>query len=322
MVSITPIAAGLTRARTGTLVLSLAGLLGACASLTPEAPAGTQFTNIALSARQNYAQPTPAAPRAANSAGGRYKVGAPYQAGGVWYVPAEQPNYDEVGLASWYGDAFDHKATANGEVFDMQALSAAHATLPMPCMVEVTNLDNGRVIQVRMNDRGPFHPGRIIDMSRAAADQLGFAQKGTAKVRVRYVGPAPLQGMAAAVTIATGPRVADFLPASRPVSGYQITPPPLRSQAMAAQASVASRSATGFGRYVVQAGAFSTRDAAEQVAARLAPAGAASIRPLNRGGATLYKVTVGAYDDTAAADIARGRVIALGFNDAKVAPGS
>jgi rare lipoprotein A len=314
MVSITRIAAGLARARTGALVLSLAGLLGACASLTPEPPAATSLTVAGAQAIQPASPPPSATPRQTAPTGGRYKVGAPYQAGGVWYVPAEQPTYDEVGLASWYGDGFDGKPTANGEVFDMHGLSAAHATLPMPCTVEVTNLDNGRVIQVRMNDRGPFHPGRIIDMSHAAADQLGFAAKGTARVRVRYVGPAPLQGMAAPVTLASATRVGDVLPAPRPIPSYQITPPPLRSAAT-------TTSPASPGRFVVQAGAFSTRDAAERVATRVAAAGAASVKPLSRGGATLYKVTVGIYDDAAAANAARGRVAALGFDDARVAPG-
>ncbi|HEX2801218.1 MAG TPA: septal ring lytic transglycosylase RlpA family protein, partial [Phenylobacterium sp.] len=97
-----------------------------------------------------------------------YKIGAPYQVGGIWYVPKDEPNYDRTGIASWYGDAFHMKATADGEIFDMTAFSAAHTTLPLPSMVEVTNLDNGRKLTVRVNDRGPFVDNRIIDLSRAA----------------------------------------------------------------------------------------------------------------------------------------------------------
>ncbi len=114
----------------------------------------------------------------------------PYQVKGVWYVPREQPNYNETGIASWYGQQFHNKSTANGEVFDQWRVSAAHKTLPLPSMVEVRNLDNGRTLKVRVNDRGPFVDGRIIDLSRAAAEELGFAGKGVAKVRVRYLGPA------------------------------------------------------------------------------------------------------------------------------------
>ena len=118
-----------------------------------------------------------AQPSLGDQALGKYKIGNPYQVDGVWYVPAEQPNYDEVGMASWYGDDFHSKLTANGEMFDMNAFSAAHKTLPMPSIVEVTNLENGQKMQVRVNDRGPFVGDRIIDLSRAAANALGFGAK-------------------------------------------------------------------------------------------------------------------------------------------------
>lgn len=115
----------------------------------------------------------------------------PYQVRGIWYTPRYDPNYDERGVASWYGEQFHNRMTANGEQFDMHRASAAHKTLPLPCIVEVTDLDTGRKIKVRVNDRGPFVDGRIIDLSRAAAEDLGIARKGVARVRVRYVGPAP-----------------------------------------------------------------------------------------------------------------------------------
>jgi rare lipoprotein A len=114
----------------------------------------------------------------------------PYQVRGKWYVPRDDPHYDEVGIASWYGPQHQGRPTADGEIFDMRRPSAAHKTLPLPSIVEVRNLENGRKIRVRVNDRGPFADGRIIDLSREAADQLGFLQKGTAKVRVRYIGRA------------------------------------------------------------------------------------------------------------------------------------
>lgn len=116
---------------------------------------------------------------------------APYQANGTLYRPREQPRYDEVGIATWYGARYHHHRTADGEIFDMNRVSGAHRTLPLPCVVEVTNLDNGRRIQVRVNDRGPFIHGRILDLSRQAARDLGFYEKGSTRVRVRYVGPAP-----------------------------------------------------------------------------------------------------------------------------------
>jgi rare lipoprotein A len=112
---------------------------------------------------------------------------------GVWYTPRENPDYDELGIASWYGDAFQLRATASGEPFDMYMPSAAHKTLPLQSIVEVTNLENGRRIQVRINDRGPFVDGRIIDLSRAAAEDLGMLKTGVARVRVRFVGVAGTQ---------------------------------------------------------------------------------------------------------------------------------
>src|SRR5581483_5098415 len=124
---------------------------------------------------------------------GVYKVGEPYQIGGIWYYPAEDYSYDESGIASWYGPDFHGKYTANGEIFDLNGLSAAHRTLPMPTIVEVTNLENGRALALRVNDRGPFARGRIIDVSRRAAQLLGFEGQGTAKVRVKVLVPETIQ---------------------------------------------------------------------------------------------------------------------------------
>lgn len=120
---------------------------------------------------------------------GQYKVGNPYQINGEWYSPAEDYGYDETGLASWYGNEFHGKSTANGETFDANELTAAHRTLPMPSLVRVTNLENGRSIVVRINDRGPFAAGRIIDISRRGAQLLGFESNGVAKVRVSILEP-------------------------------------------------------------------------------------------------------------------------------------
>src|SRR5258708_24531206 len=118
---------------------------------------------------------------------GIYKVGNPYQIDGAWYYPAEDWNYEETGIASWYGEAFHGKDTANGESFDLNAITAAHRTLPLPTLVQVTHLENGRSIQVRVNDRGPYARGRIIDLSRRSAQLLGFEGQGTAKVRVKIL---------------------------------------------------------------------------------------------------------------------------------------
>ena len=126
--------------------------------------------------------------------GGVFRVGKPYTVAGRVYVPEEDVNYREDGLASWYGDDFHGRLTANGEVFDMGSLTAAHPTLPMPCYARVTNLSNGKSLVVRVNDRGPYHGNRLIDVSNKAAELLEFKGNGVAHVRVEYVGRAPLEG--------------------------------------------------------------------------------------------------------------------------------
>jgi rare lipoprotein A len=126
--------------------------------------------------------------------GGTYRVGKPYTVGGRVYVPEEDTGYREEGLASWYGDDFHGRLTANGEVFDMASLTAAHPTLPMPCYARVTNLTNGKSLIVRVNDRGPYHGNRLIDVSNKAAELLEFKGNGVARVRVEYVARAPLEG--------------------------------------------------------------------------------------------------------------------------------
>jgi len=126
--------------------------------------------------------------------GGMYRIGAPYTVAGRVYVPEDNPHYRADGLASWYGDDFHGRLTANHEIFDLAGISAAHPTMPLPSYARVTNLSNGRSLIVRVNDRGPYHGNRIIDVSVRAAELLGFHARGTAWVRVEYVGPAPLQG--------------------------------------------------------------------------------------------------------------------------------
>jgi rare lipoprotein A len=143
---------------------------------------------VSASPRVVYAgQPVP-------KGGGVYRIGKPYVVGGRVYVPEVDPHYSAVGLASWYGDDFHGRYTANGEIFDKDSISAAHPTLPLPSYARVTNLSNNRSIIVRVNDRGPYAHGRLIDVSVKTAHLLGFHSHGTAKVKVEYVGSAPLAG--------------------------------------------------------------------------------------------------------------------------------
>lgn len=281
--------------------LALVGLIvTACAAPTPR-----------LSHRLPEAN-TPAA-RAPSGAGGTYKVGKPYQVGGIWYVPKEQPNYNEVGLASWYGAQFHAKATANGETFDMNTMTAAHKTLPLPSLVEVTNLENGRKVVVRVNDRGPFVGDRIIDMSRAAARELGFEAKGLAKVRVRYVGRAPLGGRGDPGVRMAKAEPAPALPAAPiPYAALRPSAPPPPAPVIAAPVAAAPPPTVA---YRVQAGAFGDRANAERAVNRLAHAGQASIEASEGG---LYRVVLEVGGDEGRAWALRDQVASAGFIDARV----
>lgn len=311
------------------VIMVCGAALAACASATPEMAArGVRPYGGPLPARSyasSPARPVALAPPSEEVvAGGRYKLGAPYQAGGLWYVPAEQPDYDEVGVASWYGDEFDGKTTANGETFDKYSASAAHATLPMPSIVEVTNLENGRTIRVRLNDRGPYKAGRIIDLSRGAAQELGYMDKGTAQVRVRYVGPARLDNTLEPLFVANNSRT-DLKPAVRQGAitetpliapqGPAFSPEPARTPPSAWRAADAG---AGQGGYAVQAGAFSDRARAEKVVQTLSSAGAAAIHPIEVSGRQLYRVVVGPWSDESQAAAGRAQVASLGFADARV----
>jgi rare lipoprotein A len=180
------------------LVLGLGLVLAGCA----EDPLGERTAKPASGSVQPITDQRP----------GVYKVGDAYQIGGTWYYPKVDYAYRETGIASWYGPGFHGRATANGEIFDQNALTGAHRTLPMPFMVRVTNLDNGRSIKVRINDRGPFKNGRIIDLSRRAADLLGFRRIGTAKVRVEVVADESRALTAAALTEAAAELAPDAVP--------------------------------------------------------------------------------------------------------------
>jgi rare lipoprotein A len=318
----------------GLAVLLLAGAsLAACASLTPT----PQYA-----AREGGRHAAPGAAPGQRT----YKTGEPYQVGGIWYVPHEQPHYDETGTASWYGDAFQLKATANGEIFDMNQFSAAHTTLPLPSMVEVTNLDNGRKLTVRVNDRGPFVGNRLIDLSRAAARELGYDRAGLAHVRVRYVGPAPLAGPEAGVRMASAGLLTPRYPISvSPPAGGLATPPvgaPPKPQGEVQLASyrapepiettslaplpVARSTATPLSHgdgmaaqtFRIQAGAFSDQENARRAAAQLNSTGTATIEPVERNGTTLYRVLLPGPADELEAYAVRDKVAAAGFTDARV----
>jgi rare lipoprotein A len=215
------------------------------------------------------------------SQGVERKVGKPYKIAGVWYYPKEDPHYDETGYASWYGQDFHGKKTANGEIYNMNALTAAHKTLPLPTFVKVTNVENGRSIILRVNDRGPFVKGRIIDISRRGAQLLGFDKQGVTRVRVQAVdesGNVPRQ-----------PRT-----------------------------QTASKSPKGDAHYI-QVGAYSQRENAETQARRLRGRGHdARIESASSGGRTLWRVRLGPFIEMVMAEEKLDRVVADGFYEARI----
>jgi rare lipoprotein A len=281
---------------------------------------------------------------------GIYKVGQPYQIDGTWYYPAEQWDYDETGIASWYGEAFHGKYTANGEVFDLNSLTAAHRTLPMPSVVEVTNLENGRTLDVRVNDRGPYARGRIIDMSRRAAQLLGFEGSGTAKVRVRILVPesiqvaslagrngdvpdavkvaavaTPVAAVAAeALPPAPGVRVA-AAPSPAPPSPVLPAPPPRAVVAplpaveppppLPEKVAVVPIKAT---QIYIQAGAFARSDNALRLKQRLDGLGSVVVSGAQVNGTNVFRVRLGPLATIDEADQLLSRVVGSGVPEARI----
>jgi len=269
---------------------------------------------------------------------GVYKIGQPYQVDNVWYYPREQPDYDETGIASWYGPDFYGKPTANGEMYDGNQLTAAHKTLPMPVNVRVTNLDNGKSLVVRVNDRGPYARGRIIDLSKRAAELLDVVQTGTARVRVTYLTRADING--APPPSETPPAIANALPAAPSgkvdvaalgiVPGATVAAP---AKAASLPAPAASIPATMFAdnqptgqvtrvpvppvtRLYVQLGAFSKMENAKALLNKVG--GDLRISTLQRGGQTLYRVRSAPLASVADADATLARITGAGANDAHI----
>ncbi|MDD9992962.1 MAG: septal ring lytic transglycosylase RlpA family protein [Rhodospirillales bacterium] len=236
-----------------------------------------------------------------------YKLGSPYQINHVWYYPSYDPNYDRTGVASWYGPAFHGRPTANGERFDMNGVTAAHPTLPLPSRVRVTNLENGRQLELRVNDRGPFVDNRIIDLSRRAAQLLGFKRKGLAKVRVQYLGldrleppVAPQPADQPVLVAAAEPDVALKPRWTKPLNGTVVLPPdkPVRATASASPprtpkretASVTSR------RLLVEAAVLNGRDEADLLGEQVRTLGTVAVKPERRNGRVVYAVRIGPVD--------------------------
>ncbi|RYY95284.1 MAG: septal ring lytic transglycosylase RlpA family protein [Alphaproteobacteria bacterium] len=229
-------------------------------------------------------------------------AGPPYQVAGKWYVPAYEPNYDEVGIASWYGPTFHGKESATGETFDEMAMTAAHPTLPIPSLVRVTNLENGKTVIVRLNDRGPFVDDRIIDLSKAAGGALDLHGKGTAKVRVQYVGPAPAEANAAPVQPATQQLVVR----SQNLAPVTAQPTPV---SLVVPAPSPAEAKNGF---FLQAGSFADLGNANILRGQLRANGPVSITSVQVNGSEFFRVMVGPWVTRAEADQAQARLMAAG----------
>lgn len=246
------------------------------------------------------------------------RVGPPYEANGRWYVPTPEPGYAETGTASWYGPQFHGQSTASGEIFDQAALTAAHPTLPIPSLVQVTNLDNGREVIVRVNDRGPFVGERLIDLSRGAADVLGFTAAGHARVHVRYLGPAPRRVNADGSPALASPPA----PPAVQEEGPRSLLPPASAETELAGAPVGdyrpapAYTAPAAGGYYVQVGAFSDLSNAHRVRDAVGAAGPVIVDVRhNAAGAELFRVRVGPWSSVEEAERARRILAGLGYGE-------
>ena len=267
-------------------VVLLALFLAACSSRPPSLP-------------QVPSDPSRTAPH------GTYKLGSPYQINGIWYYPEFDPSYEAVGIASWYGQQFHGRPTANGEIFDMRQVSAAHPTLPMPSLVEVTNLENGRSMKLRVNDRGPFHDNRLIDLSQAAARELGFEGKGLARVQVRFVSLLPANGR---------PPVAGAT--TRPTTTLAAVAPAPAVRAPARAAAPAGTNGCGAAdTHFVQVAAFSEQANARRLAGELTRLGRVEVV---NAAAPPTRVRLGPYESRRDAFGKLAQVHGLGYQDALV----
>ncbi|MFI5001972.1 MAG: septal ring lytic transglycosylase RlpA family protein [Reyranellales bacterium] len=276
-----------------------------------------------------------------------YKVGAPYSIDGVTYTPQEEFNHVETGVASWYGPGFHGKNTANGERYDQQDHTAAHRTLQMPSVVRVTNLDNGLTTVVRVNDRGPYARSRVLDLSRAAAQDLDILRNGTAHVRIDQMatesqavkeialagggaseqrdaleqyaagrrGPPPVTATAQAPP-PPAPQIQAAPPVSPPVAPVEISGSAGSSEPTIGSLAVAT--AQPAGGFYVQTGSFSSVNNAERQRGLVRSYGTSEIFQASAGGREVFRVRLGPYTTSDAAGIVADRLKRSGYGDARV----
>ncbi len=250
--------------------------------------------------------------------GGRRHVGKPYTVAGRKFYPTSRPKPVQVGMASWYGPKFHRRKTSNGEWFDMNYLSAAHPTMPLPSYARVTNLSNGRTVVVRVNDRGPFVGTRIIDLSKAAAERLDYRRKGKTRVKVEYLGPAPLGDdrrlLARLNGISDAPR-GTLIAAAR---GHAVDAPVRVASRRASEADVTPAGYGSGSGYFVQVAAFSNPDNARATSERLRHIGPVRMKRVESSMGELWRVRMGPFDSRADAERMLYRLAEAGHPDARV----
>ncbi|MBY0355414.1 MAG: septal ring lytic transglycosylase RlpA family protein [Rickettsiales bacterium] len=276
------------------------------------------------------------------------KLGKPYTVMGQYYEPKYDPDYEEIGVASWYGPGFHGRMTASGEEFDTAEMTCAHRTLPMPALVRVENLDNGKSAIVRVNDRGPFSKSRIVDLSEAAAERLGVKAKGTAHVRVRYLEeeteeyiasrglekpqwmqknniPAPKTQMAA-LNMPSKVTLNETSESSPRMEVVMTTPPPANispkypTQSPAPQFDVTYTPAVSVSdpAFLIQTASFTDRERAESHVGKLQAVGQALIKEVMINGQRFFRVLIGPVSSSQQAQQMLERTRALGFTDARI----
>jgi rare lipoprotein A len=256
--------------------------------------------------------------------GGRRHVGKPYEVAGQKFYPHHDPNYDRTGVASWYGPKFHRRMTSNGEWFDMEQMTAAHTTMELPSYAKVTNLENGRSVIVRVNDRGPFVNNRIIDMSKRSADALGFRGKGKAQTRVQYIGPAPIKDPHYGHLAAMNQELERGTPLRNMIAGADLrdgrygseTPTLVAASTSSSTASIAPASADA--GYFVQVAAFSDPSNAQRTKADLSDLGNVQVDATEGSYGQIFRVRLGPLADEAQAEATLDAVRSRGHHDARL----
>lgn len=313
-----------TRAITVTIsLLAIAALLTACAETNLIFYSAKKLSRALLddteSESSSSQQPVPEG----------YKLGEPYVIAGIRYFPRFDPNYNETGIASWYGEPFHGRDTANGERYDMNELTAAHKTIPMPSTVRVTNLENGRELTLRVNDRGPFVDGRIIDISRRGAQLLGFYRKGTARVQVEFVEFAPLimapnreeDRLRRKDAAEVGSNQSESIFDRPEITSQYLDSPATKNKSKVSDNDILAlppANGTTLDGIFVQVGAFTERANAMSLAVGLGELSPTVIAAVNVSGRTLYRVRLGPIATIEQADRLLARTIGAGYEDARL----